>query len=164
MKIETARKRLEIQGFFGLTDEEVTQFNYWLRLSPAICLIWIGVGVYFASPWILGMLVPFEFLGGMSKGHPFDMLFNYGIRHVLGLPELPDYGVPRRFAFVMGSVMTGVTATLFALGANTAAYVIGGLMMSVASIQVTTGLCGPAVIFGLLFGPVVYKIEQGKGA
>lgn len=160
--LATARKRLEIQGFMGLDDDEVSEFNYWLRLAPAICLIWIVTGVIFGSPLVLALLVPFEFLGGMTKGHPFDAIYNHGIRHVLGLRELPDYGVPRRFAFLMASTMTTITAALFALGLSTLAYVLGGMMMLVASMQVVTGLCGPAVIYRLLFDPMRSEIGQGR--
>lgn len=162
--LATARKRLELQGFIGLSDDEVRQFNYWLRLAPAICLAWIIVGVTSASPLILAMLVPFELLGGITKGHPFDVIYNHGIRHFLGLPQLPDYGVPRRFAFVMASTMTAITATMFAVGVSSVAYVIGGMMMLVASLQVMTGLCGPAVIYKLLFDPMRPEIEQGRRA
>lgn len=158
--LATARKRLEVQGFAGLSDKEVRQFNYWLRMAPAICLAWIVAGVINGSPLILAMLVPFELLGGLKKGHPFDVVYNHGIRHFLGLPELPEYGTPRRFAFVMASTMTAVTASLFAFGLNSFAYVLGGMMILVASLQVATGLCGPAVMYRLLCSRIGCKVEQ----
>jgi hypothetical protein len=161
--IGTARRRLEMQGFVGLSDEEIRQFNYWLRLSPALCLIWVATGVYLGSPILLAVLVPFAFLGGMTDGHPFDAIYNHGIRHWIGRAELPDYGPPRQFACLMASVMISSTALLFAFGYSTAGYALGGLMIVVASVQVATGFCMPSKIYGLLFGPVVYKIEQGKG-
>ena len=158
--LATARTRLEIQGFVGLSDEEVRKFNYWLRTAPAICLVWIVVGVINGSPLILSMLVPFELLGGITKGHPFDVIYNHGIRHILGLPVLPEYGTPRRFAFGMASTMTAITATLLGFGLNAFAYILGGMMILVASLQVATGLCGPALIYRLLCSQIGCKVEQ----
>ena len=162
--LATARKRLEIQGFIGLSDDEVRMFNYWLRLAPAICLAWIVLGVSSGSGLILGLLIPFELLGAITKGHPFDLIYNHAIRHWFGLPKLPEYGVPRRFAFLMASMMTGITATLFALGISNVPYFLGGMMMLVASLQVVTGLCGPALIYRLLFDPIRPAIEQERDA
>ena len=146
------RQRIETQGFLGLTDTEVMQFNYWLRLAPGLCVVWIAIGVVNASPIILGMLVPFAFLGGVSDGHPFDVIYNHGIRHLLGLPELPDYRAPRRFACLMATTVLSTTAILFAVGLYIPAYMLGGAMMMMATTNVLTGICGPAVIYGRLFG------------
>jgi hypothetical protein len=147
------RQRIETQGFLGLTDLEIRQINPWLRLAPGLCLVWIAIGVVNASPIILGMLVPFAFLGGVSDGHPFDVIYNHGIRHLLGLPELPDYRAPRRFACLMASTALSTAAILFAVGLTVPGYIIGGAMMMMATTNVLTGICGPAVIYGRLFGP-----------
>ena len=146
------RQRLETQGFLGLSDSEVMQFNYWLRLAPGLCVVWIAIGVVNASPIILGMLVPFAFLGGVSDGHPFDVIYNYGIRHLLGLPELPDYQAPRRFACLMATTVLSTTAILFAVGLNIPAFILGGAMIMMATTNVLTGICGPAVLYRRLFG------------
>ena len=36
--------------------------------------------------------MPFAALGGILPGHPFDVLYNHGLRHLLGTPTLPRYG------------------------------------------------------------------------
>ena len=146
------RQRIEVQGFLDLSDIEILQVNYWLRLAPGLCLVWIAIGVVNASPIILGMLVPFALLGGLSDGHPFDVIYNHGIRHLMGLPELPDYRAPRRFACLMASTVLSTTAILFAFGLNVPGYLLGGAMMMMATTNVLTGICGPAVLYGRLFG------------
>lgn len=146
------RQRIETQGFLGLTDDEIRQVNPWLRLAPGLCVVWIAIGVINASPIALGMLVPFAFLGGVSDGHPFDVIYNHGIRHLLGLPELPDYQAPRRFACLMATTALSTTAIFFAVGLNVAGYIVGGAMMMMATTNVLTGICGPAVLYGRLFG------------
>lgn len=156
----TARKRLEMQGFEGLSDEEVRQFNYWLRLAPAICLVWTTVGVALASPVILGALVPFALLGGLGDGHPFDVIYNRGIRYWLGRPALPKYRAPRRFACFMASASLTTTAIMFAIGVSVVGYALGGLMMTMMSIMVTTGFCMPSKMYGKLFGAVSHVSRE----
>ena len=68
----TVRERIQAQGFCGLD----AQINYPLRLSPAICMVWVAVGTALASPTILWALAPFAALGAILPGHPFDVLYN----------------------------------------------------------------------------------------
>jgi hypothetical protein len=46
----TTRKQLEAQGFVGLDDNTLAQANYPLRLAPALCMAWVALGTYLASP------------------------------------------------------------------------------------------------------------------
>ena len=161
--LRTARSRLEMQGFVGLSDEDIRRFRYWLRLAPAICLAWTAVGVALASPVMLGILVPFALLGGLRVGHPFDFVYNHAIRHLFGHAELPDYGLPRRFACLMASTVLSVTAILFAVGYYVAGYAVGSVMLAMALVQVTTGFCIPSAIYARLFGrPLACGIEGGS--
>ena len=36
----TTRNRIEAQGFLGFDYRALTEIDYWLRLSPAICMVW----------------------------------------------------------------------------------------------------------------------------
>lgn len=150
--LQTLRRRIEAQGFTCLTNDEVEALDPWFRFAPTLCLIWVAVGVIAASPTILLALFPLALLGGILTGHPFDVVYNHGIRHLLRTPELPPYGWPRRFACLMASVMIAVTAAAFYLGKNVAGYSIGGLMIAMASVQVATGFCVPSLIYNLVFG------------
>jgi hypothetical protein len=91
----TTRNRIEAQGFLGFDDRTLTQINYWLRLSPAICMVWAAVGTVLSSAFILWALVPFALLGAMLPGHPFDVLYTYGFRYLVHGPRLPRYPLPR---------------------------------------------------------------------
>jgi hypothetical protein len=55
----TTRNRIEAQGFLWFDDRTLTQMNYWLHLSPAICMVWAAVGTALSSAFILWALVPF---------------------------------------------------------------------------------------------------------
>ncbi len=72
----TGKARIEAQGFVDLDDRTLAQINYWLRLSPAICMVWVAVGTALSSPTILWSLVPFAALGAILTSHPFDVLYN----------------------------------------------------------------------------------------
>ena len=150
--LQTLRRRIEAQGFMCLTNDEVDALNLWLRFAPTLCLVWVVIGVIAASPPILLALFPFALLGGLLTGHPFDVIYNHGIRHILRLPEIPPYGRPRRFACLMASLMIASAAAAFYLGYEKVGYSIGGLMIAMATIQVATGFCVPSLIHNLIFG------------
>ena len=101
----TARERIQAQGFCGLSDATYAQINYPLRLSPAIMMVWVAVGTVLASAQILWALVPFTALGAILTGHPFDVLYNHGLRYLMGTQKLPRYGLRRRFAFAVATTM-----------------------------------------------------------
>ena len=151
----TVRKRIEAQGFCGLDDNTCAQINYPLRLSPAICMVWAAVGTALASPIILWSLVPFAALGAILPGHPFDVLYNYGLRHLLGTPALPHYGARRRFACALATLMLIAAAWGFQAGMPMVGYIMGWSLVAAAFVNVITGFCIPSFIVRILFGKVV---------
>lgn len=151
-ELPTKRRRIEAQGFTCLTNDEVRDLDLWFRFAPTVCLVWVSVGVLVASPTILLSLVPFALLGGLLTGHPFDVVYNHGIRYFTRTPELPPYGRPRRFACLMASVMIAGGAAAFAFGYGVVGYLICGSIMAMAAIQVASGFCIPSLIHGLIFG------------
>ena len=151
----TARERIQAQGFCGLSDASYAQINYPLRLSPGIMMLWVAVGTVLASAKILWTLVPFTALGAILTGHPFDVLYNQGLRYLLGTQELPRYGLRRRLAFAVATTMTTLAAVAFQAGVPLVGYIVGGAIVASTFLQVFTGICGPAVLAGRLFGKVV---------
>ena len=148
----TARRRIEAQGFVGLDDGTLASIQYWLRLSPAMCMVWTAAGLFLGSPIILWALVPFAALGAMLPTHPFDACYNSALRHLRHTPPIPRYGLPRRFACLLATIMLIVAAWALQSGHSTLAYVAGGLLVAAASVNITTGFCVPSFIYGLLFG------------
>src|SRR6478672_8224617 len=107
------RERIEAQGFCGLDDRFLSQINYPLRLAPAICMVWTATGTALASPAILWALVPFAVMGAVLPGHPFDVVYNLGLRHLTDWPALPRYGTRRRLACVVASIVLSASALSF---------------------------------------------------
>lgn len=148
----TTRNRLEAQGFVGMDDRTLTQINYWLRLSPAICMVWAAIGTTLSSALILWTLVPFALLGALLPSHPFDVLYTFAFRYLVHGQRLPRYPLPRRFACLMATVMLAVTAWGFQTGSLVLGHVVGWSLVVAALVNVSTGFCIPSFIYGLIFG------------
>ncbi len=151
----TMRERIQAQGFCGLDDETCAQINYALRLSPAICMVWAAVGTALASSTVLWALVPFAALGAILPGHPFDVLYNHGLRHLFGTPALPRYGARRRFACALATMMLVAAAWGFQAGMPMVGYIVGWSLVAAAFVNVSMGFCIPSFIVRMFFGKVV---------
>ncbi len=145
------RTRLEIQGYVGLPDATLASVAPWLRWSPALCAIVMALGTALASPWILLGLMPFAALGAIMTRHPFDYLYNHGVRRLTGTLPLPEHGAPRRFACGLAAVWMTATAAAFASGAPVAGYALGGILTGVAALVSVTHFCIPSLVFRTVF-------------
>jgi hypothetical protein len=144
--------RIEAQGFVGLDDRTLAQIDYWLRLSPAICMLWAAVGTALNSPTILWPLVPFAALGALLTGHPFDLLYNYGVRYLVHGPRLPRYPPPRRFACLLATALIAGAAWGFQCGHALVGHILGWSLVAAALANVSVGFCVPSFIYGMIFG------------
>jgi len=153
--LESIRENIQAQGFCGLDDKTYAQINYPLRLSPAICMLWTAVGTALASPMILWALAPFAAWGAILPGHPFDVLYNYGLRRLTGTPALPRYGARRRLACAFATTLIVMAAWGFQAGMPMAGQIAGWALVAGTFVNVSTGLCGPALIVRIFFGKVV---------
>ncbi len=146
------RKRLEIQGFCDLDDAVLSEVEPWLRFTPALCATLMGLGTALALPALLWAVVPIAALGAIFPAHPFDLVYNYGLRRLTGTRPLPPNGPPRRFACGMAAVWLVATASAFMVGATVAGYVLGGVLTAVATLVATAHFCIPSLAYGALFG------------
>lgn len=141
------RTLLDIQGFDGVDDAVLGRVQNWLRLAPALCGIVAAVGTALAAPWLLWGLAVIAAAGAVLPFHPFDLIYNAGVRRVTGGPKLPDNGAPRRFACGLGSAWLVVTGLLFAGGYDAAGYVLGASLVGVAGLVAATHICLPSIMF-----------------
>jgi hypothetical protein len=149
-----ARERIQAQGFCGLSDATYAEINYPLRLSPAIMMVWVAIGTVLGSAYIFWALVPFTALGAILTGHPFDVLYNHGLRYLMGRQKLPRYGTRRRLAFAVATIMTSLAAWGFRAGVPLLGHIVGGAIVASTCLQVITGICGPAMLAARLLGKV----------
>lgn len=143
----TTRRRLDIQGFDAVDDRLLAQTGAWLRLAPALCALVAAVGTALAAAPVLWALAATAALGALLPSHPFDLVYNFGVRRLTGTPRLPENRAPRRFACAVGSAWLVVTGALFALGFELAGYVLGGAFVATATLVATTHICIPSILF-----------------
>jgi len=149
---ETTRRRLDIQGFERIDDRALAPVAPWLRLAFGLCAVMAGVGTAMASPMILLLLVPIAALAALFPVHPFDLIYNHGIRFLTGTAPLPRRGAPSRFACGLGAVWLVTTAWAFQASHPIVGYVLGGLLTGVAALVSTTDVCIPSLVYRSMFG------------
>ncbi len=114
------RRRLEVQGFTGLTDKDLSEVGPWMSFTPWLNTIFAAVGTFMGFlrgfPWILIALAFLMALGSVLPLHPFDWLYNNTIRFFARTRPLPQSGPRRRFVFSIGCWWLLLTAFLFSRG------------------------------------------------
>lgn len=146
------RRRLEIQGFIGLNDKAITTYGPWLRLAYALCTTLAIIGVVKAQTTILWILFPIAVLGAILPFHPFDLIYNLGIRRITGTGPLPRRGAPSRFACGLGAVLVFSTVVAFETGHMVTGYIVGGAVIFSGTLVSTTDICIPSLIYRIIFG------------
>jgi len=148
----TTRRRLDIQGFEQVDELALAPVAPWLRMAFGLCALMAGVGTALASPTILSLLVPIAGLAALFPVHPFDLIYNHGIRFITKTGPLPRRGPPSRFACGLGAVGVGTTAWAFQSGHPLAGYLLGGLLTATAVLVSTTDVCIPSLLYRSVLG------------
>lgn len=140
---------LGTQGYC-LSADEARGLRIGLRFPTALCLALVVTGLVLESALMIAVLVPIGAVAGWTARHPFDLLWNHGLRHLGGAPELPPNPTRRRHAFKLATVWLAGVAALLAGGATTAALVLGGVLVAVCSLVTVTNFCIPSTMLAWL--------------
>jgi hypothetical protein len=143
------QSNLATQGY-GLSAAQAGALRFGLRFSTALCLALVVAGLALESALVISLLVPVGAVAGWTPRHPFDLIWNYGLRHVAGAPALPPNPTRRRHSFKLGTVWLAAVAGLFALGADTAALALGGVLVAVCGLVTVTNFCVPSTLLACL--------------
>jgi len=111
----------------------------------------MATGVAFASSAVLWTLAAIAFLGALLPFHPFDLLYNYGARHLTGTRPLPHQGPQRRFACGIATAWLLATGWAFYVSAPLVGYLLGIALVLVAALVSVTHICIPSLIYNALF-------------
>nr|NIP78741.1 DUF4395 domain-containing protein [Gemmatimonadota bacterium]NIQ53285.1 DUF4395 domain-containing protein [Gemmatimonadota bacterium]NIU73423.1 DUF4395 domain-containing protein [Gammaproteobacteria bacterium]NIX43658.1 DUF4395 domain-containing protein [Gemmatimonadota bacterium]NIY07849.1 DUF4395 domain-containing protein [Gemmatimonadota bacterium] len=84
--------RLDIQGFDRVDPGHLAEVAPWLRLAFGLCAALAILGTALASVPLLLVLAAIALGGGLSPVHPFDVIYNRGVRRVTGTRPLPKRG------------------------------------------------------------------------
>jgi hypothetical protein len=140
------RANLTTQGY-RLAEAERRELAVGLRFSTGLCLTVVVVALALESAAMVFALSAIGVVAGFSARHPFDHLWNRGVRRVVGGPSLPPNPARRRDAFKIATVWLLVVGTLVAAGATTAGVVLGGLLVAACATVTATNLCLPSEAF-----------------
>jgi hypothetical protein len=152
MRVNTGawmRENLTTQGYC-LSDAERRELTFALRFSTGVCLTLVVVALVLASPVMVFAMSGIGLLAGLGVRHPFDHVWNRGVRRLVGGPELPPTPPRRRDAFKVGTAWLVIVGTLLAAGAMTVALVLGGLLVGACATVTATNLCLPSETFAWL--------------
>src|SRR5688572_536025 len=140
---------LETQGYC-LSAAEARVLRVGLRFPTALCLALVVTGLALESALVIALLVPIGAVAGWTRRHPFDLIWNHGLRYLASAPELPPNPTRRRHAFKLATFWLAGAAALFAVGAGTSALVLGGVLVAVCALVTITNFCIPSTMLGWL--------------
>jgi Domain of unknown function (DUF4395) len=138
-------ENLSTQGF-RLSDAERRRLWLGLRFPTGLCLGLVITALALESVPMLVVLSGIGMVAGFTSRHPFDLLWNYGLRHLTGAPELPPNPPRRRHAFKLATVWLLAVAALFAAGQDTAALSLGAVLVGVCGLVTATNFCVPSTL------------------
>lgn len=147
----TTKRRLIVQGYNCYSDKELNDYKYGIRFAYYLCDSLVILGLLLTNLWILAAAMTIAFLGWLLPKHPFDYVYNYGVRHLLNKPIIPARTSQVRFACGIAAVWLCVTIFLFYSGLYVWGYIVGGILVSVATLVATTDICIPSMIYNALF-------------
>jgi hypothetical protein len=153
-KTESTRRLLELQGFYGVEDSELSKVDSGLRVSPVICAMTVAVATITANANLFWGLLPFALAGALFPGHPFDVVYNHGLRHWTKGPRLPRYPAPRRFTCLLASAFIAASAFFIQSGAVETGQILGGILVATALVPILTGFCVPSFLYRLVTGKI----------
>lgn len=142
---------IRAQGYFHLSDEEIADLAFGNRLAYILCGALLTAGVTMAHIPILVTMATIAFASVLLPNHVFDYLYNYVVRHIVNKPELPPRSKQLKFACTIATLWIGATTYLFYTGCTVSAYVVGGMLLSVVFILLTTDFCLPSWIYNSIF-------------
>ncbi len=147
------RSCMTMQGYGTLSEKGRKSLWLGIRFAPALCFTGIGLGVVLASPVLLLAMAVTAFLGGfLLPKHPFDYLYDFALRPLLGGPAVPASPAPRRFACQLATPWITAIAIAFMADLTTVALALAVPLLVVAASVATTNWCLPSLIYGLLHG------------
>jgi Domain of unknown function (DUF4395) len=143
-----SERNLAVQGYY-LSGEESRALRWGLRFPTALCFVLVTSGLVLQSAVLILALVPVGALAGWTRRHPFDLIWNHGLRHLAGAPELPPNPTPRRHAFKVGTAWLLSVGLLLAFGESSAALILGVPLLIACGLLTLTNFCIPSTLLGI---------------
>ncbi len=160
----TLQSWLEARGIATSNEPGFMKMVPWLRTTYLLCASIFAIAVVFAYPPLMWVMVPIAAAGAIFTVHPFDLVYNLGIRHLTGTGKLPPNGAPTRFACGMATPWMTATALSFQFGLAPLGYALGGSLVAVAYLVGVTHFCIPSFIWQFTVGDRALALRTVFGA
>lgn len=136
------QKNLIQQGFASFTPRELKQMEWGLRLTPTLCAIMVASALLWQLPGLLFIVAALGVIGFFWPAyHPFDLLYNHGLRHLFNAVAIPPSPFQRRLSCFAAAVMSLTIAAALLLGSPLVAYSLGAILLSLQAIVISTHFC-----------------------
>lgn len=146
------RRRLAMQGFHDIPDEDLRGVALGLRFAPAVCLVGAAAGTALASPGIIAVLLVLAAAGAVSPHAVPDLLYNRLVARPTGRRPLPPRGAPSRFACQVATLWLAAILGAFLAGLTTLGYALGTAMTVVAATMTFGHYCVASHLYRLVMG------------
>ena len=144
--------RLDIQGFDAVGIDRLAEAGPWLRMAFALCAALVIAATALASVPLFLVGAVIAGVAALSPVHPFDLIYNLGIRHIRGTGPLPRRPALNRMACGIGAVGLLVAAWAFSAGVPVLGYGMGIALSVVATLVGTVDVCIPSMTYRAIFG------------
>lgn len=159
---KTRLHRLDVQGFDGVPLDELAPVAPWLGMAYTLCATLAIIGTGLASVPLLLALAVIAGLAALFPVHPFDLIYNHGIRHIRGTGPLPRRAPQGRFACAIATTFLVAEIWAFTQGWMIAGYVLGASLAAVGLLVGLLDICIPSMIYRALFGPAEPQRVRSK--
>ncbi len=146
------RHRLEAQSILHQSSNTLHELKHWWRFTPTLNWLITLVGIILTSPPILYIQAVLMGVALVLPYHPFDWIYNYGLRKVTRTAPLPKSGQRRKIMFGFACVLIAVLGIWFDVGNYLAGYIQGGIMVLLGGLLMLFNLCVLSEVLAKIFG------------
>jgi hypothetical protein len=149
------RRRIEAQGFTGLSDQKILELDPWLRFTPFLSGLIAVLSTFMGAYYLLIGLAALFLLGAVLRHHPFDAFYNGFISPLENSSRLPVSPARRRIVYGVLAALLLIAALCFMTGHRPWGTSLGWLLSGYLALLAAHQLCliseGLQKIFGNRF-------------
>ncbi|MET3808416.1 hypothetical protein ABIB25_005445 [Nakamurella sp. UYEF19] len=148
----SASSNLDAQGFGGLDQQAKARQAWSLRFTPAVAVTLVVIGLILQSPIWLAAMSLIALTGALwPDGMLIDLLYNHIVRHLLHTAPLPPTPTPRRFSYLLSTVLLAGSAISFQAGLTVLGGILAAMVIIGGALLTTTLWCLGSWIYRTLF-------------
>ena len=154
---KTRLKRLRAQGYYGESNQQLTEMAFGIRFAYRLCTSIIIVAILTQSLELFSAMLLIAIFGVILPKHPFDYLYNHTLSKWMSRPQLPKRSIQLKFACTIASLWLTSVVYFMSIGSTTTALVLASTLAIIASFPSTIDFCVPSAIFN-----AIVKLQRNK--